>query len=77
MGVAYKKVANAPYQKLANAIILQAANDYRHNKKYRSSIARFFRSDWFKVLTNINGEYLLQKSKAEVNQNNNQIKEEI
>jgi hypothetical protein len=58
-----------PYRALADAIILQAVDDYRKHKKLRCSIAKFFKSDWFKVLTDVDGEYLLKKLKDELNQN--------
>lgn len=67
------------YQKLANAIIVMAADDYRElcnagklkmkvGSKYTSidSIEDFFRSDYYKSLTEIDGEYLLEKLKEEV-----------
>ena len=55
---------------LANAIILQAVKDYRkalrgfslNGKSSTAVIAeyeRFFRSEWFRVLTNVDGEYLI------------------
>lgn len=68
------------YEKLANAIIIQAAKDYRvalrrlrrkpNNKDAASekeSIERFFRSDWFRTLTEVNGEMLIRKLNEEVN----------
>lgn len=58
-----------PYRALADAIILKAVDDYREHKELRGIIARFFKSDWFKVLTDIDGEYLLKKLKDELNQN--------
>lgn len=67
------------YQALANAIIIQAAKDYRgalerlryspddkSAKHDKLSIERFFRSDWFCILSNLNGELLLKKLKEEV-----------
>ena len=66
------------YEELANAIILQAVMDYSdtlerlrytlddksalHDKR---SIERFFRSEWFSILTDLNGELLLKKLKEE------------
>ena len=68
-----------PYEELANAIVLQAVKDYRkvlrtlshypHNRSahYESrSIEKFFRSDWFGVLTGIEPEMLIRKLKSEV-----------
>lgn len=59
------------YKELANAIILQAVKDYRkalkHDERGRKrEIERFFRSEYFTVLTNISGEMMIQKLRAEV-----------
>lgn len=59
------------YRELANAIILQAVKDYRkalkHDERGRKrEIERFFRSEYFTVLTNISGEMLIRKLRAEV-----------
>ena len=66
------------YEKLANAIIIQAAKDYRvalrklqrksNNKDAQAekeSIERFFRSDWFRSLTEVDGEMLIRKLQEE------------
>ncbi len=55
------------YEKLAEAIILQAVKDYRDSCSYqmRCSIERFFRSDWFMVLTTLNGEMLIKRLREE------------
>lgn len=62
-----------PYQKLADAIVLQAVKDYRQdlrrmknrpsniNKGKVKEDERFFRSSWFKSLTKIDGNYLIEK----------------
>ena len=68
-----------PYQRLANAIVEQAAKDYRSALKALArdsdnayiqdevkSIERFFRSEWFSILSDLNGELLLKKLKEEV-----------
>jgi hypothetical protein len=68
-----------PYEKLANAIILQAVKDYRAaiRKLKRNprnhlaqadidSIERFFRSGWYATLTQVDGEMLIKKLKEEV-----------
>lgn len=60
------------YENLANAIILQAAKDYRIalkclklNPRNRNALAdkaeveRFFRSQWFTMLTSVDGEMLI------------------
>ncbi len=62
------------YQKLANAIILQAVKDfraaYRRLKRFPKDraaqsevrdITKFFCSHYFEVLTTLNGPFLLQK----------------
>jgi len=56
-----------PYEELANAIVLQAVKDYRlhDDEKELASIERFFRSDWFSVLTSINPEILITKLRKE------------
>ena len=55
------------YEKLANAIIVQAVRDYRNccNYQMKCSIERFFRSDWFMVLTNLDGEMFIRRLRAE------------
>jgi hypothetical protein len=68
-----------PYEELANAIVLQAVKDYRealkmlvqhsYNKKargVREDVERFFRSEWFSTLTEIDPEMLIEKLNAEV-----------
>ncbi len=67
------------YENLANAIILQAVRDYRMalkslraNPKNKTALAdkdeveRFFRSDWFSVLTSVDGEMLIRSMQMEV-----------
>ena len=67
------------YEKLANAIVLQAVKDYRtalkrvaRHPKDRDGLAakneceRFFRSGWFGVLTGIDPEMLMRKLQMEV-----------
>lgn len=64
------------YQDLANAIVVQAANDYRnalrgvgyYGKPPESIIKaceRFFHSAWFRTLTKVDGEYLIEELKQE------------
>ena len=69
-----------PYENLANAIIIQACKDFRraykrYLRRYRSSdkpdtellkLESFFRSDWYKTLTSVDGEYLMDRIKKEV-----------
>ncbi len=73
-----KNLAEDPYEKLADAIVVQAAKDYMTNlrKKKRNpgsasadhdirEIERFFRSDWYQVLTSVDGEYLIDRLRKE------------
>ena len=55
------------YEKLAQAIIIQAVRDYRNSYSYqtRCSIEHFFRSEWFMVLTTLNGEMLIKRLQEE------------
>jgi len=55
------------YEELANAIVLQAVKDYRlhDDLKELARIERFFRSDWFSVLTNVDPEILITKLRKE------------
>ena len=66
------------FEGLANAIIIQAAADYRlalkqlrQNPLFQPAIRmsyeveRFFRSDWFSMLTRIDGPELLARIKTE------------
>ncbi|MCM1463079.1 MAG: hypothetical protein NC084_10245 [Bacteroides sp.] len=68
-----------PYKELANAVILQAVEDYRKwTKEYSDSrddrklrkalveLKEFFCSEWFTMLTNLDGEQLLSRLKAEL-----------
>ncbi len=67
------------YDALRDAIILQAVRDYRaalgilaRNPKNKAALGRkqeverFFRSDWFGKLSDLNPEYLVSKLNAEV-----------
>ena len=71
-----------PYEEIANAIVLQACHDYQN--AYRRHLRRsgivdkpdyelvalenFFRSDWYKILTSVDGEYLMERLRKEVQQ---------
>ena len=61
-----------PYQALANAIVELAVKDYRIALKYHyrhpdkkeyadavDSLEQFFRSGWYGMLTNLDGEVLM------------------
>ncbi|WP_019543597.1 hypothetical protein [Selenomonas bovis] len=67
------------YENLANAIVLQAVRDYRTALKLlkmnpsnksakieKENIERFFWSDWYKVLTSVDGESLIRVLRKEV-----------
>lgn len=67
------------YENLANAIVLQAARDYRKALKGlkrnpentdamsdAEAIERFFRSQWYSELTSVDGEFLICKLREEV-----------
>ena len=56
-----------PYQNLADAIVLQAVADYRltNDSREMEDLERFFRSEWFGMLTNIDPEYLINNLKTE------------
>lgn len=67
------------YEKLANAIVILAAKDYRAALKklkkwprnesakiMKDEVERFFRSAWYRELTSVDGEYLISKLQAEV-----------
>ena len=48
------------YAELAAAIIEQALKDFKTDEKYRSEVIRFIKSDWFKSLSNLDSERILQ-----------------
>lgn len=56
-----------PYENLANAIILQAAKDYRltDDERELQEIERFFRSGWFGVLSKVDPEFLIKELRKE------------
>ena len=73
MAIVNKQIGD-PYENLANAVIAQAAEDYRRllkrvkkNPANREAleealqIERFFRSGWYQRLTNVDGEFLIRK----------------
>ena len=61
------------YTNLANAIIIQAVSDYRSLLSGAKPSAdvnieeteKFFNSDWFEVLTNVDGVSLMRKIQKE------------
>ena len=77
-----QSATDGAYQEIANAVVIQAAEDYRNalkGKSYaktippeilRSRLERFFRSKWFSILTKIDGEYLIERLNKEHLENN-------
>jgi hypothetical protein len=76
-----KNLAEDPYERLANAIVLQAVSDYRSalkkikaHPKNREAISealeieKFFRSGWYSILTDVDGEYLIRRLQDEIRQ---------
>ena len=70
-----------PYQALANAIVELAVKDYKTALKYHyrhpnrkeyaddvSRLERFFRSGWYGMLTNLDGELLMNSVRRMVRQ---------
>lgn len=60
------------YHALANAIIERAAIDYKNALKYnlpktQARCENFFRSQWFSILTNIDGETIINRIKKDCN----------
>ena len=68
------------YTELANAIVIQAAKDYRKAlktlKRYPryepakavvAEVEEFFRSDWYRMLTSVDAEMLMTKIRREIN----------
>ena len=70
-----------PYENLANSIVLLAVKDYRDALKklkkwprnesakiMKDEVERFFRSDWYRELTSVDGNVLIKKLQAEVSE---------
>lgn len=70
---------NREYEDLANAIILTAVYDYRFTQRElkakpqnkmavarKKEIEKFFKSEWFKELTDVNPHALIRKLESEV-----------
>lgn len=68
------------YTELANAIVIQAAKDYRKAlktlKRYPryepakamvAEVEEFFRSEWYRILTSVDAEMLMRKIRREIN----------
>ena len=65
----YKRVSGYEenWQALANAIVLQAVIDYRMSQvpEDLEALERFFRSDWFAILTRLDPEFLIAELRKE------------
>lgn len=65
------------YRNLANAIVVQAAKDYRNAlngetyyynstpKSVIKEVERFFHSPWYRMLTKVDGDYLIEQLQIE------------
>lgn len=66
-------------EELANAVIIQAAKDYRvvarrlerfpaseKSRKELRELEDFFRSDWFRMLSSANGPAILEQLRKEI-----------
>ena len=75
------KAEEIQYDKLADAIVLQAVKDYRsllrkwkkniNNREIMrelSKIEKFFRSEWYLLLTNVDPEFLIEQLRKEIGQ---------
>lgn len=67
------------HQNLANAVILCAVKDYRvalkklnkrpnygPAKEMKAEVERFFRSEWYRELTSVDGDVLIKQLQMEV-----------
>lgn len=69
-----------PYEELANGIVIQACKDYKNAYKRSlrktgivgesdeelAELKEFFRSNWYNQLTEVYGEYLMERLRNEV-----------
>lgn len=73
-----RKTILDPYQELANGIVVQAAQDWRaavkklkkhpdraESRREKEECEQFFLSEWFVLLTEVDGRGILQKLKQE------------
>ncbi len=66
-----EKIGRNPWERLAHAIIWQAAEDYRTWESWTEleKLDGFFHSAWFSALCRLDGEALLAKLKEEKKRN--------
>ena len=74
-----------PYEELANAVVIQACEDYKRayichlrsngkgkkTQKQLEELETFFRSDWYKTLTEVDDEFLMERLRNEVQKQHN------
>ena len=71
-----KSAVDVCYENLANAIVIQAVNDYRSllggspptQDVNEEEIEKFFKSDWHRMLTKVDGHKLMTTIKKEFKQ---------
>ncbi len=58
------------FEELIDAIIMQAVEDYRNAKSKRriNEVERFFRSGWFRELSELDGEKIIELLRSERNE---------
>jgi hypothetical protein len=64
------------YEDLANAIIIQAVDDYRgllggaksSVEVNQTELEKFFKSEWYRVLSDVDGESLMNRIRKECGQ---------
>ena len=54
------------FEALWKAVILQAVCDYRKRPAMRAEVTRFFRSEYFKAMTAVDGECIVSRLRSEV-----------
>ena len=77
--MAVKSVGDDAYERLANAIIIQAARDYKRtlkrlkknpkNKEVMDEAMKledFFHSEWYEFLTSLDGDLLIKKLRKSI-----------
>ena len=60
------KAKELGYRALWKAVILQAVQDYRKRPEMRAEVTRFFRSEYFKAMTSVDGECIVSRLKSEI-----------
>lgn len=72
-----ENIIDYQFEELANAIITMAATDYRKALASRNPVTntspkiikleKFFRSDYYRTLSKVDGEYIIEQIRHEVN----------